>query len=47
MLKHYIKKNLRAAALEQNAFMMDTDIYVDILWKQNSPADIDNIIKYT
>lgn len=45
--KTLYQKNLRAVALEQNAFMMDTDIYVDILWKQNSPADIDNIIKYT
>lgn len=41
------QNNLKNCALEQNAHIMSGDLYVTILWLQNNPADIDNIIKYT
>lgn len=41
------QNSLREVANQQNAFIMDGDLIVDILWRQSNPADIDNIIKYT
>ncbi|KAB0611619.1 RusA family crossover junction endodeoxyribonuclease [Campylobacter hyointestinalis] len=43
-LKQHIK--IAEVANQQDAFIMDGDLIVDILWKQSNPADIDNIIKY-
>ena len=41
------QNSLREVANQQDAFIMDGDLVVDILWRQSNPADIDNIIKYT
>lgn len=46
-IKAIYQKELKKAALEQNAFMMNGDLAVEILWKQHLPADIDNILKHT
>lgn len=46
-IKAIYQKGLKKAALEQNAFMMNGDLAVEILWKQHLPADIDNILKHT
>ena len=41
------QNSLREVANQQDDFIMDGDLVVDILWRQSNPADIDNIIKYT
>ena len=41
------QNSLREVVNQQDAFIMDGDLVVDILWRQSNPADIDNIIKYT
>lgn len=46
-IKTIYQKGLKKAALEQNAFIMNGDLAVEILWKQRLPADIDNILKHT
>lgn len=46
-IKAIYQNGLKKAALEQNAFMMNGDLAVEILWKQYLPADIDNILKHT
>lgn len=46
-IKAIYQKGLKKAALEQNAFIMNGDLAVEILWKQHLPADIDNILKHT
>ncbi|MBR6611348.1 MAG: RusA family crossover junction endodeoxyribonuclease, partial [Campylobacter sp.] len=46
-IKTIYQKGLKKAALEQNAFIMNGDLAVEILWKQHLPADIDNILKHT
>ena len=46
-IKAIYQNGLKKAALEQNAFMMNGDLAVEILWKQHLPADIDNILKHT
>ena len=45
--KAIYQKALKKAAKEQNAFMMEGDLAVQIVWKQHLPADIDNMIKHT
>lgn len=47
VIKAIYQNGLKKAALEQNAFMMNGDLAVEILWKQHLPADIDNILKHT
>ena len=44
-IKAIYQKGLKKAALEQNAFIRNGDLAVEILWKQHLPADIDNILK--
>lgn len=46
-IKAIYQNGLKKAALEQNAFIMNGDLAVEILWKQHLPADIDNILKHT
>ena len=46
-IKTAYQNNLREEANQQDDFIMDSDLVVDILWIQSNPADIDNIIKYT
>ena len=46
-IKTAYQNSLREVANQQDDFIMDGDLVVDILWIQSNPADIDNIIKYT
>ena len=41
------QNSLREVVNQHDAFIMDGDLVIDVLWRQSNPADIDNIIKDT